>query len=593
MTRWVNTCNLFLVSMLVLFSHNLPAQHYHSTDSLLKVYNSAAHDTDRINALIFLGWNMCSNDLSKSMEYASKAMDQARVLKHNRLMGDAFLLKANYHYLKNEYERAVEYNLLAIKEYEKDDYKTGMTFVYNNLGVVYEKMERLEDALRCHQKSLRFRENTDERSNSYSLSNIGIIYSKMRKYGQAEKTLNEALRIEKKYGDMRGAAETMLSLGNVAKNTNRLIYAKNLFDRALFIFDSLDDQNYKRRCLGAIATMYYESDEVKKAAEYALKARSMINGVSPSHELENVYIIMIEFAKEKNDHELAIIYYDSLFMLTQKLYSEKVAQQSAELLKKYESEKKDKENATLKEEKIQAQMEASRRNAFMVFSLVGVIFIAVLAILYMRQKRLKETQRNTELEQKVLRAQMNPHFIFNALNAIQRLYLEKKQEKADEYMGDFGQLLRKILDNSGKSLITLHEELMSLNLYLNLEKNRLEEKMDYEIVGHEELDTHHILVPPLILQPVIENAIWHGIAPKGKGKIRISCSRLNNKLLEFIIEDDGVGIQSKNGSGNHLHVSKGLKLTEERLKPLGSIILLTGTDNIGTKVIMDIPYKIG
>ncbi|MCE3228606.1 MAG: signal transduction histidine kinase, LytS [Bacteroidetes bacterium] len=592
--RWINKGALLFILILVLFSHNSRAQQRdHNTDSLFKVYNSHTHDTDRIKALIFLSWNLRADDPARSEKYVAEAFQKASVLKNERLIAEALHVTANNYFLRNDFVKAVEYNILALKSHEKNGNKIGMADDYNNLGTVYQIQDRLKEALECYEKAMTLYATANERSKASSLGNIGVIYERLGNSALAEKYLQEALRIEKKFGEIKHSAETIQNLGNVALNNNRLPDAKELFERALFIFDSIGDVESKYNCLTAIAVMYFETGHLDESATYALKVRSLIKGTSSLKELENVYGIMMEHAKKKNDYKLATVYSDSLLMVMAKIYSEEISLQSAELLKKYETEKMARENAALKEEKTQLEMEASRRNILLVFSLIVVAFIIVFTILYMRQKRFKEMQRSTELEQKVLRAQMNPHFIFNALNAIQRLYLEKKQEKADEYMGDFGQLLRKILDNSGKSMISLHEELTSLSLYLNLEKNRLEDKMEYELTGHEELDIHHMLVPPLILQPVVENAIWHGIAPKGKGKIKISCALSNNKLLTFTIEDDGVGIQSNDNAGNGTHVSKGLKLTVERLKPLGSVTMLPGDNNIGTKVIMHIPYKTG
>ena len=133
-------------------------------------------------------------------------------------------------------------------------------------------------------------------------------------------------------------------------------------------------------------------------------------------------------------------------------------------------------------------------------------------------------QQATELEMQALRAQMNPHFIFNSLNSINRFILQNNSEQASEYLIKFSKLVRLILQNAQDSLISLESELESLGLYLELEALRLENRFDYKITLAKDLDLFALKVPPLIVQPYAENAIWHGLTHKEeKGHLEITC----------------------------------------------------------------------
>jgi len=567
-------------------------QRYFSTDSLLKVYNSSAPDTCRVQALITLAGVFCSTDSAKSNEYARKGLKEAIALKDEFQIARAHQTIGYNFYLANDHINAVKHYLKSIDSYEKGgDPIMGVANIYNSLGVLYDKQEMFEQAIKCYEKALKLREHKNERWKDDILSNIGSIYGKLEKYGLAEQYLTEALRIENKYGKTTMAAGSMQCLGIIAHRTGRPGLAEKLFDRALFVFDSIGDNTSKSTCLIAIAGFYNESCQHEQASDYAYRARAMIDGLSDPDQLEILFALLIETERAKGNYKTALAYSDSLLLVREKLYSSELSEQTGELLKKYQVEKVDKENALLKEEKILTETMAAKRKTLYIYLLMLVIVSAFTFVLYLRQKKIREEQRSTELEQKVLRTQMNPHFIFNALNAIQKLYLEKNHEQADEYMGDFGQLLRKILDNSGKSFISLHDELATLRLYLNLEKNRMEDKMEYKLSGDENLDMHHIMVPPLILQPVVENAIWHGIAAKGSGKIKIHYAPGKEKLLNFVIEDNGIGMDNSLNRNKANHNSKGLKLTRERLKPNGWVTIEPGSEG-GTKVTMSIPYKI-
>jgi LytS/YehU family sensor histidine kinase len=213
-------------------------------------------------------------------------------------------------------------------------------------------------------------------------------------------------------------------------------------------------------------------------------------------------------------------------------------------------------------------------------------------------------QISTELEMQVLRAQMNPHFIFNSLNSINRFILQNNKAQASEYLTKFSKLVRLILQNSQASLITLESELEALELYLDLEAVRFDHHFDYKIFVSKDIDDIDVQkVPPLIIQPYAENAIWHGLMHKEeKGHLEIEVSQKNDHLL-FKITDDGIGrkqaaaLASKSATR---HKSMGLKITADRIAILqssdGNESPVTFNDLVnadgtaaGTEVILKIP----
>ncbi len=236
-----------------------------------------------------------------------------------------------------------------------------------------------------------------------------------------------------------------------------------------------------------------------------------------------------------------------------------------ELQEKYESGQKDKEIAELQEKEAKAKSTAEERKFFLTIAISGALLIGLLSLLLIGRSRAREKQRRIVLEQKALRSQMNPHFIFNSLGAIQSMYMSGETDLANNYMGDFGKLMRKILENSGKESISVREELDMLKLYLNLEKERNNGLIEYEFIIDERIDQFGTYIPPMVIQPFIENAIWHGILPskrKGMVKIHLTHSEKTSGLL-CVVEDNGVGLTE--GKGKKDHVSKGITITEQRL----------------------------
>ncbi|HET9430775.1 MAG TPA: histidine kinase, partial [Chitinophagaceae bacterium] len=192
-------------------------------------------------------------------------------------------------------------------------------------------------------------------------------------------------------------------------------------------------------------------------------------------------------------------------------------------------------------------------------------------------------RKTGELEMQALRAQMNPHFVFNSLNAINRFILQKDKVQASEYLTKFSRLVRMILQNSQSALITLESELDSLKLYLELEALRFDNRFEYKISVPKDLDIDMLKVPPLIIQPYAENAIWHGLMHKEENGHLFVDIRQEGEYLQVSVRDDGIGrkksaeMTSKSAT---LHKSLGLKITEDRIAMLHRV----GTQQAGVVI---------
>jgi two-component sensor histidine kinase len=214
-----------------------------------------------------------------------------------------------------------------------------------------------------------------------------------------------------------------------------------------------------------------------------------------------------------------------------------------------------------------------------ILAVAGVIALSSIFIFnfYKRKRYAVQKQRETtlslkvsETEMKALWSQMNPHFLFNALSSIQSFLMSNQPEDANNYLLKFKELVRRVLENSMLKEITLQDDLKTLELYMELENIRLDYPFTFQFHIGDKIDPEQVLIPPLILQPFVENAIWHGLQPKADagGYICISIQQNDNNLL-CIVEDNGVGrgnSKSKEKLTTFKKDSLGIKLTEERLK---------------------------
>lgn len=232
---------------------------------------------------------------------------------------------------------------------------------------------------------------------------------------------------------------------------------------------------------------------------------------------------------------------------------------------------------------------------------IGVFSI----ILYIRQIKQRERSKQDELKLQSLRSQMNPHFVFNALNSINYFISNNDKLSANRYIGDFSRLIRAYLSNMGQSFIPIEDELNSMRDYLMIEHLRFGDKFEYWLDTSEIQDIKDLEVCPGIASPFIENAIWHGVRSLSgrKGKISIRFEQERRSVLKCIIEDDGIGrTASQRNRGSVLnHQSKGIKMIEERLLLTGKLTktsynlnisdLFPEKEDTGTRVEVDIPAR--
>jgi len=235
----------------------------------------------------------------------------------------------------------------------------------------------------------------------------------------------------------------------------------------------------------------------------------------------------------------------------------------------YDLDNKDNQIKLLREQNSLRRMQ-SRRIWFLalgafLLSLSGV----VAGFFYMRHREVLSHRRALELELRSLRSQMNPHFIFNSLNSIHKYIWSNQTEEASEYLTKFSRLMRIILENTQHSQVLLSKELQSLYLYLELESLRCSNKFSYSIHVDPSINQDDVMIPPLIIQPFVENAIWHGLVHReGTGKLLVDIS-LSGKMFVCTVSDNGIGrkkameIRQRKGP---VHQSMGMKVTQERIK---------------------------
>lgn len=376
-------------------------------------------------------------------------------------------------------------------------------------------------------------------------------------------------------------------------NAGRLYMDMGDHDRAYEIFllglnhaEELGDPRsiaHKHVNLGAVQNYRSNYEESVRFFELGLP---FFEQAGQNHKLVGIYFQLAESYGKVGRIDEALTYFRLHNEYQDSVLRAENREQMEELGVRYESERYQRELAERELELAQSQMFNTRqkrqyaKQLRLALLIGGGTLLGLGGLFYFRQNRNRRLQleydkRQAELRYNLLRSQMNPHFIFNSLNSIQSFFANQSFKKGNEFLGAFSQLIRRVLDLTGQKIVPLAEELETLELYLQLEGLRLNQSLTYSIELGEEVEPELMRVPPLIFQPFVENAIWHGIAPKrGAGKIEISINyQESSDALECVIEDDGVGL-SLQRERTPDHQSRGVAITRERLGDSGNIEIL-------------------
>jgi LytS/YehU family sensor histidine kinase len=306
-----------------------------------------------------------------------------------------------------------------------------------------------------------------------------------------------------------------------------------------------------------------------------------------------------------NRDDLAYRYLKEHTQLRDSISNDEFLKQVTRLEIQYDFDKKQKEAEFARlEESIRHENEIREKNLYLYGLVALLILLALISLLYIRHSRLRSQYAQIDLEQRLLRAQMNPHFIFNSLSAVQDFILSGKPQKANVFLTKIARLMRNILENSREEYIPLEKEIETVKLYLDLQQIRFEAGFDYHIDLDNEIDPENISIPPMFTQPCVENSIEHGLLPlKEKGILKIKYS-FSDSLMILEVADNGVGRKEAAPKASEQKNKKSLstQVSEERLENFRKSLrqknisyeitdLYENEKAAGTKVIIMLPYK--
>ncbi|WP_299129030.1 histidine kinase [uncultured Winogradskyella sp.] len=512
-------------------------------NEILEYENSLPEEKSEVNITKFnmVGLYLAIQDFDKAEELSLELFNNPKIKNDKTFLSEVCFMLAGVYLYKDDNIKALNYAKQA-EELAENKYMKGM--VYDVLGSIYTKAGKLK-----------------------------LSYSYYKK----------ALPIFEEFGDKARISATQTNISNTLIN--------------------LKDYNKAEELLLKI-----EQDLLKDKNAFALNIKGNYNA-------------LLKLYEKKGDYKKALYYSEKEKFLRDSLIGEERQKAIADFEVAYETEKKEREKNIAQQQLKISQLEIAK-NKNLLYSTLIILGLLLTAGLFYYSKfkakkkaelitlELNETQKRLALEKqykdselKALKAQMNPHFIFNALNSIQDYIVLNQKNLASDYLGKFADLIRNYLHFSDTGFISIPEEVHNLKLYLELEKLRFEEALTYNFSIDTNANSEAVKIPTMLIQPYVENALKHGLLHKKDNRaLSITITKTSEKVIECVIEDNGIGREKSkaiNTKRQQQHKSFALKATTERLdllnygkeRKIGVAIIDLKDNDIakGTKVILNIP----
>ncbi|MEO9806363.1 MAG: tetratricopeptide repeat protein [Reichenbachiella sp.] len=584
----------------------------------------------------------CLGELDSTIHYYKKAVKIGQDHELEKDLGQ-LLSSLGYFYQSAGNFDSSTYYLRRGKDFAKkvgDSLSIGSTSV--GLGIMYQHRGQIDSAMNNYIYALRIAEQIDEKPLAITAKlNIATLYYDHQPHKLRTSDFLEMLQITRDIGDVAREISVLEWLGYLKTDSGEFDLALKYFEEGLEVNQKEKNKNSEVQLLQGISYAHNMSGNYQQAILSNNQVIEIAHSLGydqylPSAYANNVtnYIALkaykkaideglraIEVGEKSRQKELYYKVYKDLAVayrelgdfkgaykaqfeytkLSNEILDATKSKQLTELETKYETEKKEAEIAALSQQSTIQALEIKQKNIAILVGVILLVLIASGVYMVLRQRTLKSKQAQMELEQRFLRSQLNPHFISNALLAVQNFMLKKQPEEAAIYLSKFSKLMRETLENSRQEFILLEDELQMLTNFMDIHKMRMDDAFDYQIHIGDNIDPETDTIPPMFVQPFVENAIEHGISQaKGKGQINLHFEK-EGEYISIVVKDNGGGFeQSRPGAGDHTSLSSTIiqermdifnKTLKKKIQLILGNIEGEGGEIQGTKVELKVPFS--
>lgn len=556
------------------------------TDSskIAEVYYSIARELYNANRYFEAGTYLDSALLFAPIEQKAKTLN----------------LRGIVAWFRGEYDNALNYYQRALKAAEIVGDKKFHAMALNNIGFIFSEYKKYDKTLDYYFQALEIRKDLrDKKGIGLSLNNIGRAYSQLDSLNKAIEYHQQGLQIFQEIGYLLGESNALNTLGNIHLHLGNFAEARQHHLKSLSIRKQINNTYLVSESHKNLAKDYLQTKDYQKVETHIQQGIEAALEIESQKSLKNLYYLQFELHTELNNHEKALSSYLNYNEINDNLLSEESENRIAELEIEYQLDKKENQIEILDQQNQLNEQRLKSRNYLLISALALILLFLFSAVFIIRQNKLKAELRLEQNRQKLLRSQMNPHFIYNSLSAIQNFILQNNPTESASYISEFAGLMRLVLEGSRTNLVPLKDDIRLANSYLKLQQLRFDHSFDFHIEVSAQINTDWHSVPPMLSQPFIENAVEHGMRylPKNVGRILVKYELIDHEV-QIIIEDNGGGSEQKESHKPGTHKSLAKKITRERIANLSKTQQLDIRMNIssetksgGTRVEFLIPQK--
>jgi len=607
-----------------------------------KLKRKSSKQQPSFNSLIDSANVYVKMDAEKSMQFITDALSQSVSVNQN---SEAFETLADVYLHWNQFD-------LAVANYEISLENNPSTRLELKLANALKLNKNYQESLRAYEEI-----NESELSNYQKVElyeGIGDVNQSINNYDEAVKNYQQGLQLAQKHLITPKITNLNSKIADAYAASGNLVEAQALYANSL---DLATNENLNRGLKEKVKIadfqnqnqLYSDEIEMRKEAlkdieeipedeEITTNSSSALTSQQQNYKIGNAYILQknydeaIPYLKKSiseadseaditvqkdatrrlsevysgiGDYDKALVTYQQYVKLVDKLYvkmeqdilqANRFNRDIANQQSRISSLETDRQ---LSQSLYELSSEQNKRQKLIIYSLVGGLLLLLITAYFMYKYIKQQKLANNLLALKSLRSQMNPHFIFNALNSVNSFIATNDERTANKYLSDFSQLMRSVLENSEENFIPLGKEIELIELYTKLEHFRFKDKFDYTITIDENVSINEFQIPPMLLQPYIENAVWHGLRYKTeKGALGVTITQKNADEITITIVDDGIGRttskalktehQQKQNSKGMGNIKKRVQILNEMYKDKVAVFIedCQQTDPTGTKVVV-------
>ncbi|MFK7781710.1 tetratricopeptide repeat protein [Psychroserpens sp.] len=562
---------------------------------------------DMLNNLGILSYR--KGDFDEAIVFFKKACDLREQLGREKLSLGTLNNIGSICLNQGKYTEALQYFNKCLSIYRKDNNKRGIATITYNMSAVYYELKRYDKTLEFINESLAIsRELKNKRNIAGCLVNKGAVYADLKEFPKALDYMTESLSLSKEINEKSEIGACHYQLGDLYLLMEQP--KKALEHHKSYLKISLLTEDKVQICQAhvGLARTYVLLEDYSTALDQAEKGKKIADDLELLTQQKLAYGTIATIYEKTKKYKKALESHQQFKIINDSLFNNENIKKITQLEYEYKY-KQALDSASIRELQLKKTVTASNKNlekskqnylwAIIVFLLISIVLGGI--IFYLKFTNIKTKAQNIEIGQKLLRSQMTPHFIFNSLSVLQGMILNKEDKKAVLYLSKFSKLLRITLENSRDKMVPLHQELTAVNNYLELQNLEVSQSYLYTILVDETIDDSLFEIPPMLIQPFIENAIEHAFKnQKENRKIDIKLNYINKKLICTVI-DNGIGINAQKQNDKSHKKSLATTITSERLKMLSKDFKTEGKVTIedrqkykeqGTIVTLVIPYKI-